>query len=49
MQFVALLVVVALVVKFWWLIVGVIAVGYWGRRVADAHAERVDAERRRLA
>ena len=52
MQFVALLIGVALAVKYWWLIVGVvgvIAVGYWGRRVADAHAERVEAEQRRLA
>jgi hypothetical protein len=52
MQFVALLVVVALVVKYWWLIAGVIgliAAVYWGRRVADRRAERVEAERRRLA
>lgn len=52
MQLVALLVVVALVIKFWWLIAGIIglvAAGYWGRRLADGHAERVAAERRRLA
>jgi hypothetical protein len=51
-QLVALLVVVALVVKFWWLIaaaVGMFCVVHWTRRVADARAERVEVERRRLA
>jgi hypothetical protein len=48
----AALIAVALVVKFWPVIVavvGVIAAGYWGRRVADRHAARVEAERSRLA
>jgi hypothetical protein len=27
----------------------VIAAGYWGRRAVDRHAERVEAEQRRLA
>ena len=52
MQFVALLIGVALVVKYWWLIAGIIGLivaVHWGRRVADRHAERVEAERRRLA
>ena len=52
MQFVALLVVVALVVKFWWLIAGIVAVTYGvyrAVRAIDRHAERVEAERRRLA
>jgi hypothetical protein len=52
MQLVALLVVVALVVKFWRLIaavVGMFCAVHWARRVADRHAERVEAERRRLA
>jgi hypothetical protein len=51
-QFVVLLVVVALVVKFWWLIagiVGVIVAVHWGRRLADHRAARVEAECRRLA
>jgi hypothetical protein len=46
------LMVVALVVKFWPVIVGiggVIWAGYWVRGVADRHAERVEAQRRRLA
>jgi hypothetical protein len=44
--------VVGLAVKFWWLIAGIIGVivaVYWGRCAADRHAERVEAERRRLA
>jgi hypothetical protein len=48
----AALIAVAIVVKFWPVIVaviGVIAAGYWGRRLADRHAERVEAERCRLA
>jgi hypothetical protein len=48
----AVLIAVARVVKFWPLIVGVIGAivaAYWGRRFADRHAERVEAERRRLA
>jgi hypothetical protein len=52
MQFLALLIGVALVVKYWWLIVGIVAVTYAGYRVVravDRHAERVEAERRRLA
>ena len=52
MQFVALLFVVALAVKFWWLIaavVGLFCVAHWTRRAVDRHAERVEAERRRLA
>jgi hypothetical protein len=51
-QFVALLVAVALVVKFWWLIaavVGMFCAVRWTRRAVDRHAERVEAERRRLA
>jgi hypothetical protein len=51
-QFIALLIAVALAVNlFWWIvgIVGVIGAVHWGRRVADRHAERVEAERRRLA
>jgi hypothetical protein len=46
------LMVVALVVKFWPVIVGIVGVivaGYWVRRAADRHAERVESERRRLA
>jgi nitrate/nitrite transporter NarK len=52
MQFLVLLVVVALVVKFWWLIAAIVAMfcaAHWTRRVADRHAKRVEAERRRLA
>jgi hypothetical protein len=52
MQLVALLVVVALVVKFWWLIaavVGMFCAVHWTRRAVDRHAERVAAERRRVA
>ena len=52
MQFVALLVAVALVVKFWWLIAGVVGMfcaAHWTRRAADRHAERVEAEQRWLA
>jgi len=52
MQFLAVLVVVALVVKFWWLIVAVVVmfcVAHWTRRAVDRHAERVEAEQRRLA
>lgn len=48
----ALLVVVALVVKFWWLIAGIIGLivaGYCARRAVDRHAEHVEAERRWLA
>jgi hypothetical protein len=48
----AALVVAALVLKYWPLIVGVIcltAAVYFGRRVADRHAGRVEAERCRLA
>ena len=52
MQFLVVLVVSALVVKFWPVLVGgigmIVAVS-WGRRVADRHAERIEAERRRLA
>jgi uncharacterized membrane protein len=50
--FLALLIGVALVVKFWWLIVGIVAVTYTvyrAVRAVDRHAERVEAERRRLA
>ena len=52
MQFLVVLVVSALVVKFWPVLVGgigMIVAVYWGRRVADRHAERIEAERRRLA
>lgn len=52
MQFVALLIAVALAVKFWWLIVGgvgLVVAGYWGPRAVDRHVERVDAKRRRVA
>ena len=52
MQFVALLIGVALVVKYWWLIagiIGVIVVVHWGRHAVDRHGERVEAERRRVA
>ncbi len=52
MQFLVVLIGVALVVKFWWVIVsgvGIFCAVHWGRRAADRHAERVDAERRRLA
>jgi hypothetical protein len=40
-----------LVVKFWWLIVGVggmFCVATWGRRAFDRHAARAEAQRRRL-
>ena len=52
MQFVALLFAVAVVVKYWWLIVGIVCVIVAVYRVRGAvarHAERVEAERRRLA
>lgn len=52
MQLVALLVAAALVVKLWPVIVGIVAVVvavYWGRRAAARHAERIAADRRRLA
>jgi len=48
----AVLIAAALVVKFWPVIVavvGVIVAVHWGRRAVDRHAERVEAERRRLA
>lgn len=51
-QFIALLIAVAPAVKlFWWIvgIVGVVAAVYLVRRAVDRHAERVEAERRRLA
>jgi hypothetical protein len=50
--FLAVLIGVALVVKFWPVIVGVVGVIVavdWGRRVVDRHADRVAAERRRVA
>src|SRR5277367_1293147 len=43
---------VASVVKFWWLIAGIIGLivaAYWCRLAVDRHSERVEAERRRLA
>jgi hypothetical protein len=52
MQFIALLIVVALVVKFWWLIaavVGMFCAAHWTRRAVDRHAGRVEAECRRVA
>lgn len=52
MQLVALLVAAALVVKLWPVIVGivvVVAAVYWGRRAAARHADRLEAQRRRLA
>lgn len=52
MQFLLLLVAVGFIIKFWWLIVGVvglIVVGYLARRAVDRHAERVNAERRNVA
>lgn len=52
MQFVALPIGVALAVKYWWVIAGIIGLivaVHWGRRAAYRHAERVEAERRRLA
>jgi len=48
----AVLIAAALAVKYSWLIVsiiGVIVAVHWGRRAVDRHAERVEAERRRLA
>ena len=50
--FLAALIGAALVVKFWPVIVGIVGVivaSYWCRRVADRHADRVAAERRRVA
>jgi len=50
--FFGLLIFAALAIKFWYLIVGIsglVAAAYWGRRMADHQAERVEAERRRLA
>ena len=47
----AVLIGVALVVKFWPVIVGVIGIlpaVHWGRRVAGRYVERIEAERRRL-
>jgi hypothetical protein len=47
----AVLMGVALVVKFWPVIVGIVGVivaGYWVRRAAGRHAERVETEWRRL-
>jgi hypothetical protein len=52
MQFVIVLIGVALVVKFWPVIaetIGLIVAVYWGRRMVDRHAERVEAQRRRVA
>jgi hypothetical protein len=52
MQFLVVLIGVALVVKLWPVIVGtlgLIAAVYWGRRAVDRHAERVEADRRGLA
>jgi hypothetical protein len=52
MQFLVVLIVVAQVVKFWWLIaavVGMFCAAHWTRRAVDHHAERVAAERRRVA
>ena len=51
-KLIAMLIAVSLAVKlFWWIvgIVGVIVAVHWGRRAVDWHAERVEAERRRLA
>jgi len=50
-QFIAILIVAPLVVKYWWLIVGTIGVIVAVTRIkgaVDRHAERVEAERRRL-
>jgi hypothetical protein len=52
MQFIVLLLAVGLVVRYWWLIaavVGLIVAAHWTRLAVDRHAERVNAERRRLA
>jgi hypothetical protein len=52
MQFLVVLIVAALVVKFWWLIVAVVGMfcaAHWTRLAVDRHTERVEAERRRLA
>jgi hypothetical protein len=52
MQFLVVLIGVALVVKFWPLIVGLlglVAAVHFGRRAVDRHAERVEADRRRVA
>jgi hypothetical protein len=52
MGLVVLLVVVALAVKFWYLIaavVGMFCAAHWTRLAVDRYAERVEAERRRLA
>jgi hypothetical protein len=52
MGLVVLLVGVALVIKLWPVIVGVIGLivaAYWGRRVADCYVERRAAARRRVA
>ena len=49
---VVLIAAAALAVKYWWLIVGIIGVivaAHWGRRAVDRHAERVEAELRRVA
>jgi hypothetical protein len=48
----AVLIAAALILKYWPAIVGIIAVTYAGYRVVRAverHAERVEADRRRLA
>lgn len=52
MELLALLFAVGFAVKFWFIIaaiIGLIAAAYWGRRAVDRHAERVAAERHRLA
>ena len=52
MEFVALLVAVGLVVKFWWLIAavaGMFCAAHWTRLAVDRHTERIVTERRRLA
>jgi hypothetical protein len=46
------LIVAALIIKYWPVIIGMIGLivaACWGRRLADRHAERVEAARRRLA
>jgi hypothetical protein len=51
-EFVALLVAVGLVVKFWWLLVGVVGMivaAHWTRLAVDRHFARAAAERRRVA
>jgi hypothetical protein len=52
MEFFALLLLVGIVVRYWYLIAavaGMMVAAHWTRPAVDRHIERVEAERRRVA